>query len=161
MEAESASLAPQGKGETAVKYILDTDIFTIAALPDSRDYLRLHAKVLELNEDDVLATTIITYEEQTRGWLAYAAKSGQTAHQVKAYARLKVHLTTYRGFEVLDFDQAAGQAFDRLRALKLRIGTADLKIAAIATSHDAVLLSRNLKHFRHIPGLRVEDWTQA
>jgi tRNA(fMet)-specific endonuclease VapC len=36
----------------------------------------------------------------------------------------------------------------------------DLKIAAIAFSQDALLLSSNLKDFRRIPGLKVEDWTR-
>ena len=53
-------------------HILDTDVFTLAELPDSREYLQLHARVLELSPEDTLVTTIVTYEEQTRGWLAYA-----------------------------------------------------------------------------------------
>jgi tRNA(fMet)-specific endonuclease VapC len=69
-------------------YILDTDVFTLAELPDSPEYLRLHARVAQLETDDRLATTIITYEEQTRGWLAYAAKSREIAHQIKAYDRM-------------------------------------------------------------------------
>ena len=39
-----------------------------------------------------------------------------------------------------------------------RIGTLDLKIAAIAISHDALLLTRNLVDFAKVPGLRVENW---
>lgn len=117
-----------------MKHILDTDVFTIAELADSPEYLHLHARVLELTSEDVLVTTIMTYEEQTRGWLAYAAKSRLTTHQVKAYARLKKHLRTYVGFEVLDFDEPVGREFDRLHSLKLQVGTADLKIAAIAIS---------------------------
>lgn len=141
-------------------HILDTDVFTVAQLPDSPEYRRLHARVLGMAAEDVLATTIVTYEEQTRGWLAFAAKSGSTKHQVEAYRRLKKHLGIYAGFTVLDFDESAGREFDRLRGLKLRLGTADLKIAAIALSQDALLLSRNLKDFRKVPDLRVEDWTQ-
>jgi tRNA(fMet)-specific endonuclease VapC len=36
----------------------------------------------------------------------------------------------------------------------------DLKIAAIALTRDATLLSRNLADFTRIPKLRVEDWTK-
>jgi tRNA(fMet)-specific endonuclease VapC len=144
-----------------VIYILDTDVFTFAELPDSPEYLRLHARVLLLDKTDKIVTTIVTYEEQTRGWLAYAAKSRSTSHQIKAYGRLKKHLMVYMGFEVLDFDAAAATEFDRLRSLKLQVGTSDLKIAAIAISQNAMLLSRNLKDFKRIPDVRVEDWTSA
>ncbi len=142
-------------------HILDTDVLTIAELPDSPEYLRLHSRILQVAKDDTVATTIVTYEEQTRGWLAYASKSQETAHQVKAYAYLKRHLQTYVSLEVLDFDAAAAQEFSRLRSLRLRVGTADLKIAAIAISQGALLLSRNLKDFQRVPDLRVEDWTRV
>lgn len=141
-------------------YILDTDVFTLAELPDSREYLHMHARVLELDAADRVVTTIVTYEEQTRGWLAYAAKSRETPHQIKAYGRLNKHLRAYLNFEILDFDGAAARKFDYLLSLKLRVGTADLKIAAIALSQDAILVSRNVKDFNGIPNLDVEDWTK-
>jgi tRNA(fMet)-specific endonuclease VapC len=34
----------------------------------------------------------------------------------------------------------------------------DLKIASIAMSNQATLLTRNAKDFEKIPGLRFEDW---
>ena len=141
-------------------YILDTDVFTLAELPDSPEYLQLHARVLQLDRGDKVVTTIVTYEEQTRGWLAYAAKSREISHQIKAYGRLKKHLLAYLNIEILDFDAAAAREFDRLRALKRSIGAADLKIAAIALSQDAMLLSRNLNDFRKVANLKVEDWTK-
>lgn len=141
-------------------HILDTDVLTLAQLPDSAEYLRLHARVLQLDAQDILATTIITYEEQTRGWLAYLARSRDLAHQVKAYSLLKKHLQHYLNLGILEFDTAAASEFERLRRLKLRLGAADLKIAAITLSQNALLISRNLRDFQSIPNLKVEDWTR-
>jgi tRNA(fMet)-specific endonuclease VapC len=142
-------------------YILDTDLFTLVEIPDSSEYVRLRARVAQLPREDEVVTTIITYEEQTRGWLAYAAKARHMEHQVKAYARLKRHLHAYLKIGVLDFDATAAAEFQRLFRLKLRIGTLDLKIAAIARSCNATLLTRNLIDFARVPGLRAEDWTRG
>ena len=61
--------------------------------------------------------------------------------------------------EVLDFDDEAAAEYRKLRGMKVRIGTMDLKIAAITLAHGALLLSRNLRDFKRVPGLDVEDWT--
>jgi tRNA(fMet)-specific endonuclease VapC len=161
MATVSATCHSQIKGETQVIYILDTDIFTLAELPTSPEYLNFHAHALQLEDEDRLVTTIVTYEEQTRGWLAYAAKSREISHQIQAYRRLKIHLRAYLDFEVLDFDIVAAREFENLQKLKTRIGTCDLKIAAIAITQDAILLFRNLRDFMRIPNLRVEDWTKG
>jgi tRNA(fMet)-specific endonuclease VapC len=60
---------------------------------------------------------------------------------------------------VLEFDSRAAAEFERLQRLRLRIGTMDLKIAAVALTHDATVLTKNFKDFSRVPGLRVEDWT--
>jgi tRNA(fMet)-specific endonuclease VapC len=140
--------------------VFDTDVFSIAEVADSPEYLRLHARILELADDDSIATTIITYEEQTRGWLAYVAKSRDLSHQIKAYGRLKKHLQAYLGFEVIDFDSEAANEFEKLRLMKLKIGSMDLKIAATVRSRNALLISRNLGDFKKVPNLKVEDWTK-
>jgi tRNA(fMet)-specific endonuclease VapC len=142
-------------------YILDTDLYTLSEIPDSPEFGRLRARVAQLPREDEVVTTVITYEEQTRGWLAYAAKSRAMEHQVKAYGRLKRHLRAYLKIEVLDFDTVAAQEFERLQALRLRVGTLDQKIAAITITLHATLLSRNVRDFGKIPGLRVEDWTKG
>jgi tRNA(fMet)-specific endonuclease VapC len=35
---------------------------------------------------------------------------------------------------------------------------ADLQIAAVAIANNLTLVSGNIKHYRGIPGLRVENW---
>jgi tRNA(fMet)-specific endonuclease VapC len=57
------------------------------------------------------------------------------------------------------FADAAADIFKELRARRVRIGTMDLRIAAIALSRDLTMLSRNVSDFRKVPGLKVEDWT--
>ena len=91
--------------------------------------------------------------------MAYLARTRSVAHQVEAYRRLLQHLDNYRRIPVLPFGEAAAVAFQQLRRARRRIGTMDLKIAAIVVSRGATLLSRNLVDFRQVPGLQVEDWT--
>jgi len=79
--------------------------------------------------------------------------------QVSAYERLSRHLDLYRRIRVLEFDERAATEFQRLRQARIRVGTMDLKIAAVVLAHDATLLSRNLRDFHKVPGLSVEDWT--
>ena len=54
----------------------------------------------------------------------------------------------------------AAAAFDNLRQNKKlkKIGRADLLIASIALARNATVVSRNLKHFQLVPGLKVENW---
>jgi predicted nucleic acid-binding protein len=35
----------------------------------------------------------------------------------------------------------------------------DIRIAAIVIGGKGLLVSRNLRHFNRVPGLRVENWT--
>ena len=62
-------------------------------------------------------------------------------------------------YPIVSFDQAAEDQFQILRAKKLRIGTRDQKIAAIALANHAILATRNKSDFGQIPGLILEDWT--
>ena len=139
--------------------VLDTDTLTLVQRADSREYARLLSR-LETSPDQVICATIVSFEEQTRGWLATAARAKTADQLVDVYARLHAHLRDYQTRVVLDFDEQAAQLFLRLVKSKIRVGTMDLRIAAIALTQDATLLSRNLRDFRKVPGLRVEDWTK-
>ncbi len=64
--------------------------------------------------------------------------------------------------EIAPFDQAAAWSYGRLRAqLEAKgtpIGSMDLFIAAHALSLGVRLVSNNLREFRRVPGLRLENW---
>jgi tRNA(fMet)-specific endonuclease VapC len=138
--------------------ILDTDHMSVLERREQPAVSHLLNRLAELSPSEV-ATTVISYEEQMRGWMAYLARARSMAQQIIAYGRLLSHLENYRRIPVLGFDEAAATEFQRLRRSRLRLGTMDLKIAAIVVSRDAILLSRNLGDFNQIPDLHVEDWT--
>jgi len=106
----------------------------------------------------ILDTDHLTFEEQMRGWMSHLAQARSLAQQVEAYDRLKEFLDRYLKITVLKFDSAAAAEFQRLKQSRLRIGTMDLKIAAIALAHQATVLTRNSQDFSRVPGLQIEDW---
>ncbi len=63
---------------------------------------------------------------------------------------------------ILPFNRAAAETYGRLRAALERAGTPlsepDLRIAAIALTHDLTVVTGNVRHFSRVPGLRVENW---
>ena len=138
--------------------VLDTDSLSILQLPGTADQERLLARLEGMGPDEI-ATTVVIYEEQTRGWMNYKARAKTISQEIAAYAKLRKHIEDYRTSKILDFDEAAAAELQRFRSLKIRVGTMDLKIAAITIVHDATLLTRNLVDFRKVPGLKVEDWT--
>jgi tRNA(fMet)-specific endonuclease VapC len=82
------------------------------------------------------------------------------ARIVLAYEKLGEILRSFGKMNVLPFDREAQARFSEYRKQKLRIGTMDLRIACIANLTGAVLLSRNLRDFRQVPGMKVEDWSR-
>jgi tRNA(fMet)-specific endonuclease VapC len=136
--------------------VLDTDVLSIVQRARGEIYERLATR---LDEAGGVHVTIVSFEEQMRGWLAHIARARNMAQQITAYERLQDFLDDFRPRPVLAFDDRAAAEFQRLRNRKIRIGTMDLKIAAIALAYDATLVSRNLADFRQVPGLKVEDWT--
>jgi tRNA(fMet)-specific endonuclease VapC len=57
---------------------------------------------------------------------------------------------------MLDYDDKADAIFDRLKGMKGRPTTKDLRIASIAISHDATLVTGNASDFDKIPLLKIK-----
>lgn len=138
-------------------FVLDTDHLSLLEWSNEGSG-KLRERLADLDPQDV-ATTIISFEEQMRGWMAYIARAKNTSQQVVGYQKLRRHLDNYTQMPVLDFDEAAAGEFQRLKRARIRIGTMDLKVASIVVARGAKLLSRNLVDFEKVPGLSVEDWT--
>ena len=137
--------------------VLDTDHLSELQRPHSRRRVRLVER-LKLQGDRSIVTTIVSVEEQFRGRLAMINSRPAGIEQVVPYAELNELLKFFVEWIALPFDTQASQRFQDLRATKLRIGTMDLKIAAIVLAHNGRLLSANLRDFRQVPNLLLEDW---
>ena len=137
-------------------YLFDTDHIT-ALDRGGEEGERLRTHLAHIPPEEV-AVSVVSYEEQIRGWLAYIAQLRAVDRQVAGYHRLERMLEFYCVTPLLPFDARAAEQFQRLWVARIRIGTMDLKIAAIALANDAILLSRNLTDFSKVPALRVEDW---
>ncbi len=138
-------------------FILDTDHLSIAD-QDTVEGFNLGRRLALVQSADIFVS-VITYEEQMRGWLTYIARANTVEQQVRAYANLRLFIDRYQQISLLNYDDQAAAHFERLRQMRVRIGTMDLKIAAIALANDATVLTRNLSDFEKVRGLRVEDWS--
>ncbi len=140
--------------EHSIRYVLDTD--TVSA------YQRSHRAVLArvaAQGPDAVATTVVTMYEQLRGRMSSVHRATTGESLLRAYRWLHDSHRYFCGVIVLPFDTAAAGIYRSLVAQRLRIGTQDLRVAAIVLANDAILVTRNRRDFERAPGLRIEDWT--
>jgi tRNA(fMet)-specific endonuclease VapC len=137
--------------------VLDTDHVNILQIGKGADYGRLIAR-MHASPDQEFSTTIITFEEHMRGWLAGIQRARDPAKQVWPYDQLLNLVRFFQAWEILRFSESAAATLENLRSQRIRVGTLDLKIASIALENNALLLSANFRDFQQVPGLRVEDW---
>ncbi len=141
-------------------YVLDTDMLSLLGQANSNEAPRIRRRVVSLPADDAVVTTIVNYEEQMRGWMAALAKARSQDAEIRTYEKLHDHLITFRRLTVLKYTPDAAELLRDFRARRVRVGTMDLKIAAITVANNAVLVTRNCQDFAAIAELRIEDWSK-
>ncbi|GAP94620.1 hypothetical protein NIES2104_11310 [Leptolyngbya sp. NIES-2104] len=108
-------------------------------------------------------TTVITVQEVFNGWIPLINQAKPTADFVTLYSYV-TKLTEYlKQTGILSFDQDADECFrfllqqnPPLRKARLQ---RDMRIAAIALSQDATVVTRNQRDFGQVPGLKLVDWS--
>ena len=136
--------------------LLDTDHLSVLLDPRQERQPALAAKLESANQP--IAIPIVAVEEQLRAWLAQIHRSRTASAQIVPCRRLAKLIDFLSEWPIAGWGDEAANVFQRLRSQRVRIGTQDLKIAAIAIAEDALLLSANLRDFERVPGLRCEDW---
>ena len=114
--------------------VLDTDVLSILQRQKGDLFARLGTRLAACNDE--VYVTIVSFEEQMRGWLAWIARARTLEQQQQGYARLRALLEDFQTRPVLDFDERAAEEFRRLARGRIRIGTMDRRIAAITLAHN-------------------------
>ena len=136
-------------------YVLDTDTFQLF----QDDHPLVVARVQAVAPDD-RAIAVVTVEEQLSGWYAQLRQAKQAERLLWAYRRLAATARFLSRVQIVEFDEAALQRYEELKKSKVRIGTNDLRIAAMVLERNAILVTRNLRDFQQVPGLQIEDWSK-
>ena len=137
-----------------LRFLLDTDHLTL--------YYLKHPPLMQriaMQTADSVGICPINIEESMRGRLAPLGRVLSGAKHIQAYTRLIAAEEMFRLFPLVPFDAASESEFQHLRSSRLRVGTLDLKIAAIALTNGLTVLTRNRADFSRVPGLMIEDWS--
>lgn len=131
-----------------MKYLLDTNTcirYINGRAPQIREHMRT------LSDSDMVVSTI------TKGEMYAGSAKSQTPQRSRSRQN-----AFFIRFASLSFDEAAADAFGRIRAhLELAgtpIGPYDMQIAAIAITHGLIVVTHNIDEFGRVPGVMIEDW---
>lgn len=139
-------------------YLLDTDHFSFIQRPLSIEYEQLMRRMARHSPTEIFVS-IVSFHEQMLGCHSRLQAAKKAADVVRAFQLMNDVLSTFSDSQVLLFNETASHEYARLKGLRTRVATADLRIAAVALSHGMVLLTRNVVDFGRVPGLMIEDWT--
>ncbi len=138
-------------------WVLDTDHLSLL----ERGNPKIQGRLRQLDTNAV-AITIVTAEEKVKGRLA-AINSLSGIERVDrlavAYQALQSTIEDLQMLSILPFTESARDQYRELLERKIRVGSHDLRIAAITLSVGGVLVTRNRRDFERIAGLQITDWS--
>jgi tRNA(fMet)-specific endonuclease VapC len=134
--------------------VLDTDVLTLYQLGDPAVVRRVQGHPLS-----ELGVSVITVEEQLTGWYTELRRARKRDRLARVYQKLTDSIRFLARFQILSFTEPAIIRYEDLRVAYRRLGKNDLRIAAIVLEIGASLATRNLRDFRQINGIQIEDWS--
>ncbi len=135
-------------------WVLDTDHVSLL----QRGHPLVVSKIAAVNPDEI-AVTVITIVEQMYGRLDVIKRAKSKQELVTAYALFRETFNRLCQANILDFNEAAFDIYNELLKQKIRVGTQDLRIAAIVLSLNGTVVTRNLKDYEKVPNLKIVDWS--
>lgn len=131
-------------------YIFDTD--SLSNIVRSHPSARILKKLKRLPSEFQYTTSINVAE------IYYGAhRSPKKEKILRAFEE-----TVFPNVTVLPFDEDSARIYGQLKAKLEKRGITksipDLRIASIAHQHNFILVSGNIRHFKDIPRLKIENW---
>ena len=146
---------PQKTVSHSKKCILDTDHVSLI-LQNSPQVIANAAK-------HEISVTIVTVQELFNGWVGRINDPSLVHNLPGLYSKLWTTVKYLQTIEVLDFTPEADTCLKKLLKdhppLRKNRLQKDMRIAAIALSLDATVVTGNKQDFGQVPGLSIEDWT--
>jgi len=137
------------------RYILDTDCVSLIFYN--------HPQVTTNAAKHKFAVTIVTVQELFNGWVVRINDPSLVNNLPALYSKLWTTVKYLQTIEVLDFTPEADTCLKKLLkdnpSLRKNRLQKDMRIAAIALSIGATVVTRNQRDFSQVPGLSIEDWT--
>jgi tRNA(fMet)-specific endonuclease VapC len=133
-------------------YLLDTDHLSILQRKTGPEYVRLSTWMSQFTAAD-FACCVVSLHEQVVG------QAKNSAGLIRGYQLLERLPRDYLTFALHPFDVPSETIYDGLLAQNLRVNSMDLRLAAIALSRNLTVLTRNLRDFGRVSGIKIEDRT--
>jgi len=136
------------------KCILDTDHVSLI--------IHKSPQVIANAAKHEIFVTIVTVQELLNGRLAMINNPSQVHNLPGLYSKLGTTLEDLKNIEVLGFTPEADTCLKKLLKdhppLKKKSLQKDMRIAAIALSIGATVVTGNERDFGQVPGLSIENW---
>ncbi len=111
-----------------------------------------------------VAITIVTVQELFNGWVGRLNNPAQAKKVTQLYTKLWETTEFIKVITVLNFDENAEDCYQMLRQSSKNLAKnkieKDLKIACIALTQNATIVTRNYKDFSQIPNLKIDNWEE-
>ncbi|MGL5806317.1 MAG: type II toxin-antitoxin system VapC family toxin [Xenococcaceae cyanobacterium] len=136
-------------------YILDTDCVSLI--------LYNHPQIVANAAKHRVAVSIITVQELFNGWIGRINDPSLVNNLPTLYSKLWTTVKYLQTVELVNYTPEADACLKQLLRdnppLRKNRIQKDMRIAAIALSVNAIVVTRNQKDFGQVPGLRIVDWT--
>jgi tRNA(fMet)-specific endonuclease VapC len=138
------------------QYILDTDHVSLILYshPQVTANTASHQKT---------AVTVVTVQELFNGWVGRINDPLLVHNLPVLYSKLWTTAKYLQTVEILDFTPEADSCLKRLLKenppLRKNRLQKDMRIASIALSLNATVVTRNYRDFAQVPELKIVDWT--